>query len=57
MPSAEIEGEVIMLRNARNFTYLSESDYIPHWDDKTVDLPNDNNTTVRPEQESWTGGN
>ncbi len=56
LPSAEIEGEVITLRNARNFTYRSESDYTPHWYDKTVDLPNDNNTTMgaRPrESDRW----
>ncbi len=38
LPSAEIEGDVITLRNVRNFTYRSESDYTPHWYDKTVDL-------------------
>ncbi len=38
LPSAEIEGDVITLRNIRSFTYRSESDYTPHWYDKTVDL-------------------
>ena len=38
LPSAKIEGDVITLRNVRSFTYRSESDYTPHWYDKTVDL-------------------
>ena len=38
LPSAKIEGDVIMLRNVRSFTYRSESDYTPHWYDKTVNL-------------------
>ncbi len=38
LPSAEIEGDVITLRNVRSFTYRSESDYTPLWYDKTVDL-------------------
>ena len=38
LPSAEIEGDVITLRNVRSFTYRSESDYTPDWYDKTVDL-------------------
>jgi hypothetical protein len=38
LPSAEIEGDVITLRNVRSFTYRSESDYTPHWYDKVLDL-------------------
>ncbi len=38
LPSAQIEGDVITLRNVRSFTYRSESDYTPLWYDKTVDL-------------------
>ncbi len=38
LPSAEIEGDVITLRNVRSFAYRSESDYTPRWYDKTVDL-------------------
>ena len=38
LSSAEIEGDVITLRNVRSFTYRSESDFTPRWYDKTVDL-------------------
>ena len=38
LPSAEIEGDLITLRNIRNFEYHSETDYTPRWYDKTVDL-------------------
>ena len=38
LPSAEIEGNIITLRNIRNFKYRSETDYTPRWYDKTVDL-------------------
>ena len=38
LPSAEIEGDVVTLRNVRSFTYRSETDYNPQWYDKTVDL-------------------
>ena len=38
LPSAEIDGDVVTLRNIRSFTYNSETDYAPHWYDKTVDM-------------------
>jgi len=38
LSSAEIEGDVITLRNIRSFTYRSETDYTPRWYDKTVDM-------------------
>ncbi len=38
LPSTEIEGDVITLRNVRSFTYRSETDYTPRWYDKTVDM-------------------
>jgi hypothetical protein len=38
LPSAEINGDMITLRNIRNFEYRSETDYTPHWYDKTVDM-------------------
>lgn len=37
-PSAEIEGDVVTLRNIRNFEYRNASDYVPHWRDKAFDL-------------------
>jgi len=38
LPSAEIHGDVVTLRNIRNFQYRSGDDYTPRWYDKTVDL-------------------
>ena len=38
LPSAEIKGDLITLRNIRNFRYRNETDYTPNWYDKTVDL-------------------
>ncbi len=38
LPSAEIDGDVVTLRNIRNFSYRSEADYTPRWDEMTVDL-------------------
>ncbi len=38
LSSAEIEGDIITLRNIRNFNYSSETDYTPRWYDKTVDM-------------------
>lgn len=35
---AEIEGDIVMVRNIRNFAYRSETDYIPAWYDKRFDL-------------------
>jgi len=38
LPSAEVNGNLITLRNVRNFRYRSETDFSPDWYDKTVDL-------------------
>ncbi len=38
LPKAEINGEIVTIRNIRNFAYRSETDYTPRWYDKTVDL-------------------
>jgi len=38
MPLAEINADVITLRNIRNFDYSSGTDYTPLWYDKTVDM-------------------
>ena len=38
LPSAEIEGEIVTLRNIRSFSYRSETDYTPRWYDKSFDL-------------------
>ncbi|MES2438038.1 MAG: DUF4105 domain-containing protein [Verrucomicrobiota bacterium] len=36
--SAEIAGDRITLHNVRNFDYRTETDYIPRWETRTVDL-------------------
>ncbi len=38
LPSAQINGNLVTLRNIRNFKYISESTYTPRWYDRTVDL-------------------
>jgi hypothetical protein len=38
LPSAEIDGDRVTLRNVRGFDYRSASDYTERWYDKTVDL-------------------
>ena len=38
LPSADIHGDLVTLHNVRNFEYRSETDYTPHYYDKTVDL-------------------
>ena len=38
LPSAEIKGNFVTLRNIRNFKYRSETDYTPQWYNKTVDM-------------------
>lgn len=35
---AEIDGDRITVRNVRNFAYRSETDYTPHYYDRTYDL-------------------
>lgn len=38
LPFAEIKGDVITLRNIRNFDYRNETDYTPRWHDKAIDM-------------------
>ncbi|HET6520675.1 MAG TPA: DUF4105 domain-containing protein [Geminicoccaceae bacterium] len=38
LPSAEIDGDLVTLRNVRGFEYRSASDYMERWYDRTVDL-------------------
>ncbi len=38
LPSMEIQGDQITLRNLRNFTYRSENDFDPHWEERRLDL-------------------
>jgi len=38
LPSAEIDGDLITIRNVRNFTYRSEFDYDEHWEERHYDL-------------------
>ena len=38
LPSAEFNGDLVTLRNIRDFEYRSETDYTPGWTEKTVDL-------------------
>jgi hypothetical protein len=35
---AEINGDLVTVRNVRNFAYRSETDYTPHYYDRTYDL-------------------
>ncbi|RYD19823.1 MAG: DUF4105 domain-containing protein, partial [Verrucomicrobiaceae bacterium] len=36
--SVDVQGDVVTLRNVRNFEYRTETDYTPHWETRTVDL-------------------
>jgi hypothetical protein len=38
VPSAEIVGDLLTVRNVRNFLYRSETDYTPQWEERTYDL-------------------
>lgn len=38
LPYAEIHGNLVTVHNIRNFEYRSETDYTPHYYDKTYDL-------------------
>jgi hypothetical protein len=38
LPTAEIDGERVILGNVRNFEYRSETDYTPRYEDLTLDL-------------------
>ncbi len=35
---AEVDGDKVTLHNFRNFGYITESDYQPNWETRTVDL-------------------
>jgi len=38
LPSATIDGDLVTIRNIRNFQYRSETDFTPRYYDKTFDL-------------------
>jgi hypothetical protein len=38
LPYADVEGERVTVHNIRNFDYRSETDYTPHYYDKTFEL-------------------
>jgi hypothetical protein len=38
LASATIDGDIVTVRNIRNFDYRSETDYTPAWYDKRYDL-------------------
>lgn len=37
-PTAQIDGNRLIVRNVRNFDYRSKSDFTPHWEERTYDL-------------------
>ena len=38
LPSATIKGDVVTVRNVRNFDYRSETDFTPRWEARSYDL-------------------
>jgi len=38
LPSAEIDGDLVTIRNVRNFVYRSEFDYDERWEERIYDL-------------------
>ena len=38
LPTAEINGDRLTIRNVRNFEYRSETDFTPRWETRTYDL-------------------
>lgn len=38
LATADFDGELVTIRNVRSFVYRSESDFTPHWYDRTFDL-------------------
>jgi len=38
LPWATIDGDRVTIRNVRNFTYRSDTDYTPRWETRTYDL-------------------
>ena len=37
-PTASVEGDLVTIRNVRNFDYRSETDFDERWEDRTYDL-------------------
>jgi hypothetical protein len=38
LPSADIQGDIVRIRNVRNFDYRSETDFTERWEERTYDL-------------------
>jgi hypothetical protein len=38
LATAEVRGDTLIVHNVRNFDYRTETDFTPHWDDRTYDL-------------------
>ncbi len=38
LPSARIDGDRLTVTNLRNFEYRSETDFVPHWEERNYDL-------------------
>src|SRR5262249_20731181 len=38
VPYATINGDLVTIHNVRNFDYRTETDYTPHWEERTYDL-------------------
>ena len=38
LPSAEIDGDRVTIRNVRRFDYRTETDFEPHWETRSYDL-------------------
>jgi hypothetical protein len=38
LPTATFDGDLVTIRNVRNFDYESELDYTPRWEERTYDL-------------------
>jgi len=38
LPSANFDGDIVTIRNVRNFDYRSETDYAPRWETRSYDL-------------------
>lgn len=38
LPEAHVSGDALLIRNLRNFHYRSDTDFDPHWEERTFDL-------------------